>query len=761
MEEKTIITGMIDNYIFESSDSLYKVCELLLDDNDTVIIVGYFPRLDEGLSYEFSGYYKEHQKYGKQFVVESYAKSESINKTGLLNYLSSGKFYGIGPKIAEAIIDKLGLECIKIILDDESKLEGIPGLTKPKREALYEALKTNYKEEQCYIQLYGFGLSSKMVSRLFDKYGADAANKVLENPYRLITDVDGFGFKKSDNLALNLGILPTDIKRIKAAIIYTLNYVCYQNGYTYLTKEQLINSAMGLLNNPDLQKASFIEALDDLITEKKLINEDDHIFDSVLYYAEVKLKDRILKLNEVKTKFSKDEVKKALEYVKDLIKIDYTPLQEEAIVKSLSNKLSIITGGPGTGKSTILKGILLTYAKLLDVSPADDIFSMKVLLVSPTGRAAKRMAEASGFKAQTIHKALGYNYTDNFTRDELNPLSISLLIVDETSMLDVSLAASLFKALPNKCQVILIGDSNQLPSVGPGNVLADLLNTSIFKSTTLTQIMRQAKDSDIISLSEMVLHERINPTIFNNKKEVFFYPREASITIDTIFKIMDNYLAKGGDLYNGIQILAPMYAGVSGIDEINKMIQDRYNHDEEKFIIRDGRIFKKNDKVLQLKNDSILDIMNGDIGKIIDVVKIDDKDALKIDFDGRVITYYASDLDNLTLAYAISVHKAQGSEFDNVIFPILPSHQIMLRKKLIYTAITRAKKKLILIGKFDTLEYCIHKTDSIRQTGLYQRLELKPVNQDMKIFDPEIPFDVLGEYDMEGITPYSFMKEEA
>ena len=758
MEEKTIITGTINNYIYESAESLYKVCELIDDNDNEVIIVGSFPRLSEGLNYEFCGYYKEHPKYGKQFFVESYAKSDSFTKSGLLNYLSSGKFYGIGPKIAENIIEKLGLDCIKKILDDKESLDGISGLTKPKAEILYQTLKDNYAEEQCFIALYGFGLTSKMVSKLYDKYGNSAANKVLEDPYRLIVEVDGFGFKKSDNLALNLGIDKKDMRRIKASLVYTLNYVCYKNGYTYLTKEQLINSAKSLLVDIDLPDSDFIDAINDLVMEKKIIEEDERIFDYVLYNAEVKFKDKILKLNETKSKFSRDEVKDAIKYIKELIEIDYTPLQEEAIINSLSNKLSIITGGPGTGKSTILRGILLCYAKLLNISPTDDEFSYKVCMVAPTGRAAKRMSDATNHKATTIHKALGYNYTDSFSKDENNPLSASLLIVDETSMLDISLAYSLFRALPNRCQVILIGDSNQLPSVGPGNVLADLLNTSIFKTTMLTQIMRQAADSDIISLSNMVLQERINYSIFSKKKEIFFYDREANNTIECIYKILDNFISKGGDIYDGIQILAPMYAGVAGIDAINQAIQNKYNT-EEKMIVRDNKIFKKNDKVLQLKNDSVLDIMNGDIGKILDIIKVDEKDALLIDFDGRVITYYASDLDNLTLAYAISVHKAQGSEFDNVILPILPSYQIMLRKKLIYTAITRAKKKLIIIGKIESIERSLHQALAIRQTSLYERLENKPILQENKIFDPEIPFDVFGEYDMEGITPYTFMNK--
>lgn len=269
MEEKTIITGTINNYIYESDESLYKVCELVLDDDSEVIIVGSFPRLDEGLSYEFVGSYREHPKYGKQFFVESYSKSDSLTKSGLLNYLSSGKFYGIGPKIAENIINKLGLDCIKKILANQTVLEGISGLTKPKAEALYTALKDNYLEEQCYIELYGYGLTSKMVSKLYEKYGNSAANKVVEDPYRLITEVEGFGFKKSDNLALKLGINPSDMRRIKASLVYTLNYVCYQNGFTYLTKEQLINSARTLITDVSLVDEDYINAISDLVMEKR------------------------------------------------------------------------------------------------------------------------------------------------------------------------------------------------------------------------------------------------------------------------------------------------------------------------------------------------------------------------------------------------------------------------------------------------------------------------------------------------------------
>jgi exodeoxyribonuclease V alpha subunit len=298
------------------------------------------------------------------------------------------------------------------------------------------------------------------------------------------------------------------------------------------------------------------------------------------------------------------------------------------------------------------------------------------------------MSETTSFKASTIHKALGYNFGGGINYNEDSKIGYSLLIVDETSMMDISLTMSLFTALRDKCQVILVGDSNQLPSVGPGNVLHNLIQSDILKTTKLNQIMRQAKGSEIISISHMVLSENIDYKIFNKRKEVFFYNSDVNSTIPMLEKLLDSFIASGGDLYSGIQLLAPMYAGVAGIDAINSFIQEKYNPEKEKILKREYKLFKKNDKVLQLKNDSIHEIMNGDIGKILDVIKVEEKDAMLIDFDGRIITYMASDIENLTLAYCMSIHKSQGSEFENVIMPILPSYQIMLKKKIIYTGIT-------------------------------------------------------------------------
>ena len=381
---------------------------------------------------------------------------------------------------------------------------------------------------------------------------------------------------------------------------------------------------------------------------------------------------------------------------------------------------------------------------------------MKVVMMAPTGRAAKRMCEVTSFKATTIHKALGYNYEGGFSFSEDAPLNCSLVIVDEASMIDINLAASLFKALPLGCQIILVGDEHQLPSVGPGNVFHDLIRSDLFITVQLHEIMRQAKDSNIIKLSHMVFSGQIDFRIFSEKKEVYFYPCDAKGLNRSLFQLLDSYIAAGNDMLSGMQILIPMYAGVAGIDAVNQAITERYNLNDEK-LVRETLCLKKDDKVLQLKNDPTLQLMNGDIGIIKGISKVKDKDVLFIDFDGKTVSYPAKEVDNLRLAYAISIHKSQGSEYDNVILPVLSSYHLMLRKKIIYTAMTRAKKKLILLGSMEVLKEAIQCMEPLRQTGLLNLLQ-KTKDDSQRILDSNIPFDILGEYDMEGITPYTFME---
>ncbi len=755
---KEIITGTISAYIYKSEDSLYKVARIKTTEGKELIIVGSFIELEEGLEYEFVGEFIEHAKFGRQFKIESYTKTNSFSKDGLISYFSSDTFIGIGKKLATHIVETLGTDCIQLILNDASVLDQVKQLSEAKKTIVVETLKSNYASEQVIIQLFSFGLTSKMVYRLFEYYGAEAAVRVEENPYTLLYDIEGFGFKKCDALALSLGIKLNDSLRLKEAIRYTLSTVCYQQGYTFLNQNQLLNSSYILLNSsPEIKRSELEEALEILVQSSFIIQEEDRYFDVALYKSEVQCAERILKLKERKIpQFSKQKIVEAIKQVEKDIHIKYTENQKEAIEKALANKLTIITGGPGTGKSTILQGIIRSYALLHDlVFPCDDL-DLKIYMMAPTGRAAKRMMEVTNFKATTIHKALHYNYEGGFGATEDSPLSCSLAIIDEASMIDINLAASLFKALPLNCQVILVGDENQLPSVGPGNVFHDCIASNLFETVRLFQVMRQAADSKIIQLSNMVLAGELDYRIFSTKKEVYFYPCEAKNLQELLFRILDSYIASGNDIKEAMQILIPMYAGVAGIDAVNQAISNRYNLENEK-IVRENLIIKKLDKVLQLKNDPILQVMNGDIGIVKGITKEENKEILDIDFEGKIIRYPVKEIENLRLAYAISIHKSQGSEYENVILPILPSYHIMLKKKIIYTGITRAKKKLIIIGSLDALNQAIQTLDLPRQTGLLFRFNHSE-NSTEKISDPMIPFETFGEYDMEGITPYFFME---
>ncbi len=753
-----VVKGSIVSYIYKSEDSLYKVAKIKTSKDEELIIVGSFIELEEGLDYEFVGQFIEHSKYGKQFKIESYTKSDSFSKDGLIQYLSSDKFFGIGPKLATNIVEELGLDCISKIIENPDCLNQVYQMTEARKKVLTDVLKENYAQEQVFIKLYSFGLTDKMVYRLFEAYGNEAPLRIENNPYSLIYDIEGFGFKKCDDLAMRLGFKENDKLRIKEALFYTLNAVCYQQGFTFLTSNQIFNSALILLkNNPLISMEDLKYGLETLLIEHRIIQEEDRYFDPVLYTYEVNSAKRIQKIKNTTIQLpSKDKVEKTLAQVEKDLNIHYTDLQKEAIIKALTTKLSIITGGPGTGKSTITNAILRCYAILNDLTFPCDELDMKVAMMAPTGRAAKRLQEVCHFKATTIHKALGYNYEGGFQATEDAPLHCSLAIIDESSMIDISLAQALFKALPLKCQIILVGDENQLPSVGPGNVFHDLIASKIFYTVRLFEIMRQASDSAIIRLASMVQSGRLDYRIFSDKKEVYYYPCEAKNLKDMLFRILDKYIASGNDLTTGVQILIPMYAGVAGIDAINEAITNRYNLSDEK-IIRDQLVLKVGDKVLQLQNDPQLALMNGDIGIVKGMMKLNEKDHLMIDFDGRMVTYPAKEMDHLRLAYAISIHKSQGSEYDHVILPILPSYHMMLRKKIIYTAITRAKKKLILLGNMNTLTESLKSPEPIRQTGLLGRLSSGLLDEN-KILDSTIPFDTLGEYDMDGITPYSFME---
>ena len=708
MEE---LKGVFVSEIYKAPDSAYKVV-LVKANNKNYTLSGNLPLLEEGLSYVFYGDFVNHPKYGKQFKVTSYKRIKDT-KAGLITYLSSDKFYGIGKKTATKLVEILGEDALLLITKNKEVLDKIPNLTKAKKQLIYEQVKANSEEDATYIELYNYGLTPKMANKLYEQYGTNTLNLIKENPYRLIYDVVGFGFKKADNLAMSLGINADNEIRIKEAILYTLTNSCYQDGNCYILVNDLIKMTNNYLN---IDTKLIIDSLEELKDKRRLVQKDTKVYPNVLYNAEFKVAQYLKQLaNAPFRQYEKAKIEQALKSVEASNSFSYTVKQKETLAKILNDKVAIITGGPGTGKTTIVKGIIKMFNKLNNVKNDPSI-----LLLAPTGRAAKRLKEANGLEAYTIHKALGYDYTGEFSFNEFNRLPYDLIIIDEASMIDIELAYHLLEAINTFSQVIFIGDENQLPSVGPGEFLHDLINSKAFSIYRLTEVMRQVADSNIIKLANMILNQNLDFNIFKEHREVFFYQADKTNLLNVIKRIMDNYLSKGNVL-NNLQILIPLYQGVVGINEVNKFIQTNYNPHKEVMIKHGDLTFYPDDKVLQLQNDPEKSIMNGDIGYIVDIFA----DSVGVDFTGKIVRLASSDLDNLTLAYAISIHKSQGSEYENVIFPILSSYSLMLKRKLIYTAITRAKQKLIILGDLELLKHKSKIKEQLRNTSLMEFLEEK------------------------------------
>lgn len=747
------LLGIVKSIIFESLDSTYKV--LRIEHNkEEYLVVGNFPNIEKYATYSFTGEFIETEKYGLEFKALSAKKEAHQDEDGLIKYLASKKFKGIGETTATKIVSALGINTLKIIKEKPDALLAF-GIKKEKALLYQDIIRKSEKEEEIILKLYSYDLSTNMINRLLEKYQEDTLKVIEEDPYRLIKELDGYGFLKADKLARHLGVKEDDTRRIKAAINYTINQACIQKGFTFLSKKQLIETTNNLLskNNDVLFYEKIEQVIDSLRKEESIVIKDGHYYPYYLYQAEDSSYKRLMAIKDFPDITLDDSILD--NYISDIeaeIGFNLTTLQVLAIKRTVKSKVAIITGGPGTGKTTIIKALLMLEAKIGKQTINDECFINDILLLAPTGKASKRMSLACNLPAKTIHSALGYNEGGFFLKNERDKLREKLIIVDESSMIDICLLDALLSALEDNVRIVFVGDDNQLPSVGPGNVLQEMILSNLFTTSKLEEIMRQKKDSNIIKLSKMILERRVDYSIFNQKSEVFFYNADSKDILNNIGILFDAFIKKGGDFKKDLQILAPMYSGVCGIDAINKYIQEKYNHNPV-FLEKNNKAYKVGDKVLQLKNEPNLGIMNGDDGIIIGYEKTEDNEIIHIDFNGHMVNYDVSNLDNLTLGYAISIHKSQGMEFENVIIPIVPAFYIMLKPKLIYTGITRAKKKLIILGKTQTLNQALYQTDESRQTSLF----LNRTTNVFEINDPEIPFDTIGEAGMENISPYDFL----
>ena len=748
------------------------------EEHHKITVSGYFPKLVSHKTYRFNGSLTQHPKYGWQFQATSYDSVTVRGKSSLVHYLSSDIFEGIGQKTAEKIVETLGENAIDVILRNRQALDEVPKLSKKLADKLYATLVDQQGTEQILAPLYGYDLSPRLVMKIFKKYQYQALEIIQENPYRLIDDIEGIGFIKADELAKRLGVASDDPRRIRAALLYVIDQIAIQKGHTYVYHKQLLQSALQYLNqksNQLLDLAQIEGQIQALIQKKKIYIEGDFLFIPLLVNSEKGIAESIMRL-QTEVQAEDEQVLNTISELKDEMAITYSPEQEEAIKMALKQPVSIITGVPGTGKTTVVQGILKAYGLLhhLSLDPTKYATSEKpfpIALAAPTGRAAKRMTETTGLKASTIHRLLGYGVDGVFQHDEFSQLDYDLIIIDESSMLDTLLAFQLFQSIKTGAQVILVGDDNQLPSVGPGQVLKDLIESGAIPLTRLLTVHRQAQDSSIISLAHAVKNNHL-PDDLRVKKPDRLYVEATHQQIPVYLKqIVENAISKGYTA-NEVQILVPMYRGDCGIDSLNVMLQEIFNPPDEqnkREMTFGQRIFRIGDKVLQLANQPETGVMNGDVGEVIGISyknENDDKEEKLIAcFDTKEVTYKKGDLQNLTHAYCVSVHKSQGSEYPIVILPMTHAYHVMLQKKLIYTAITRAKRSLIVIGEYLAFDKGVKNEGEERQTTLRLRFDLQkeqvPKENPFADYFKEhhIPFDYLDEEQLEGITPYDFMEE--
>jgi len=723
------LKGSLKNIVYRNDDNDYSIIKIVTEEDTIETITGYFQKLSEGVTYTFFGNYTTHQKFGKQFKAESYQKQEIQHEDGIISYLSSHLFTGIGPKTAEKIVALLGVDAVDKIIDDPSVLRPI-GLSAVRMKKLQQELIKERHHEIMLVKLYHYGFTSKMAMKLIAAYGLQTLEKIEANPYQMITDIDQIGFLKADLIAKTLGIEDEDPRRVEAAIEFTFESRGYQKGDTYLTQEQIeLYLESHLRVHVDIQPH-----IEKLIFEGK-IKEINGMFSlSPSYFSEYYIAEKLYALSQ--SLRNQDDVFDVVDLIEKTKHMTYTKVQKEAIATALVSKVSIITGGPGTGKTTIIDGIVSAYLQLNNLKKTDYEVATKIGLMAPTGRAAKRMRDILELPAKTIHSALGYGYDGSFEYSKMMPMPFELIIVDEASMIDIFLGHRLMDAISEHAQVVIVGDVDQLPSVGPGQFLEDLIDSRKTAVTYLTQIHRQAATSQIVKLSQKVNQRILIEEDLKTEDDVFMYQCYPNQIMQTLIKQIKGALDKGYDLYKDIQVLVPVYKGDLGIDQVNIRLQEEFNPKTSLCMRYGDKSFYEGDKVIQLVNEPKQGIMNGDVGIVKKVHKNDENQyTLTVIFDDQEVVYNKDDIDQLNLAYAISVHKAQGSEYDIVMMPLVKSYMHMFKKELIYTAMTRAKSHLLLLGDMKLLMYAANHVTEKRQTLLKQFLN-QDVSKEEKTLSP-------------------------
>ena len=706
MEDKSYIKGNLYKQIYRNEMNgymvgLFKIRENNIDYEDNIInITGIFPKLNEKKEYILYGNLVNHPKYGLQFSVSSFEVVLPTKEEELVTFLSSDLF-PIGEKTAKRIVDTFHEETINKILENKDCLQLIPRLTEKRIDKIYNVLVDYQNTSNIVLELTKLGFEMKESLSFLNKYDNKILDTVNTNIYELI-DSDEISFNKIDEIALNMGIKEDDDRRIKALIIYVMKELCFNNGDTYLTLEEI---SFNLSNFVSISPEKLDYLMIKLIRDGKIVIEDKRYYLKKFYEAEKYICERLCFLNDM-TVTSNINISKYIDNEK-FNNICYDDIQRKAIEWGVNNNITIITGGPGTGKTTILTAIVNILIE------ANKLKDSEIALLAPTGRAAKKMMETTGISASTIHKYLGWDKdTNTFSTNEYSPRNEKYIIVDEVSMIDTLLMEALLKGIKRNAKLILVGDYYQLPSVSEGQILKDIIDSDSLPVIRLNQIYRQTDGSYILNLAYDIKEKNISEDLFIKKDDYLFINGDNDNTMSIIKEVILKAIKKG---YTDreVQVLAPMYKSLNGIDNLNKVLQDLFNpkSDKKKEIIIKDVTYREYDKVLQLVNDPDNNVYNGDIGYIEDIIISDGKNItnqININYDGNIVEYTPDKFVNFRHGYAISIHKAQGSEFDTVIMPILPSFKRMLYNKLVYTGVTRAKKSLVVIGDANSFIYGIN-----------------------------------------------------
>lgn len=735
METQQVIEGIIEEIIYKNENNGYCVCEVSMEEED-ITCVGTMLGVSEGEQIRAVGEYVSHHTYGRQFQIETYQSFIPKDRHSVLRYLSSGAIKGIGPALAKRIVKKFGDDSFRIIEEEPETLATVKGISENKARDIAGIFYEQREMRKTIIFLQEYGISLTYSIKIYNKYKQRTMDIVGNNPYKLAEDIIGIGFKTADEIAMKMGIHRDSIHRVKAGIMYLLNRASI-NGHTYLPRNELIDNAEEMLLVPyELIENALIELQINKQAITKEVEDENITYNMMFYHLELNVARKIYDLAQFDYELPSD-ADKEIKDIEETSNISFDEYQKEAIKEGIRNGVIVITGGPGTGKTTTINSII----ELLERQGLD------VLLAAPTGRAAKRMTEATGRQAQTIHRLLEISFmnsddnSNRFEKHEDNPLECDALIVDEASMIDIVLMNSLLKALIPGTRLIIVGDKDQLPSVGPGNVLKDIIESKRVKVVKLEKIFRQARESAIIMNAHKINSgEHID---LSNKKSDFFYIKRSTAggileQIKTLTKTRLPKFAKCSP-FEGIQILSPMRKGLLGTINLNKVLQETLNppdKDKNEKVFRDV-LFREGDKVMQIKNnynlawqiknnynftiDEGVGVFNGDIGIVSEINQYTNK--LKVKFeDDKVVEYEHANLEELELAYAVTIHKSQGSEYPVVVIPLLTGPSMLLIRNLLYTAVTRAKKYVVIVGLDTTIHQMI---DNDKEIERYSTLQLR------------------------------------